>query len=500
MKNKYIAVITATLALLFALCLSAGAAGNQVLIGDINQDNRITTDDARRALQFATELKKPTAEQFDAADIDRDGQITIDDVRAIMLISAKVIEPQHHQYTDWVTVLNSTCKTEGKAVCHCTVCGEEKVKSLPKSAHNYSSATCTTAAICTVCGQTSGKALGHKFGTWVTTVKSTCMNEGKAVATCSVCGAQQTKTLPKSDHILKNATCASGAVCTVCGQTFGAALGHEYENGVCVRCGEGLKLDETGDYVYTNGKIIKFGANSAKVKSLLGTPTEKLKLDDYTVQVFAKDYTNLIIILLRSDKVSAIYTNSTDAVVNSDNERVTFSSAGRKKTIDDLTVTFYVDNFSKNINQKYALLAQYTDTSFTITATNSAAQEKISYYITNGCRAINGLPAYKYNDALANTAYNHSVDMAENDYTSHYDPSGKSPADRITADNISWFACGENIAAGYLDAFAVTDAWYNSIDHRDNILDTDFNYVGIGIVYVPDSKWLYYSTQNYIGI
>lgn len=44
-------------------------------------------------------------------------------------------------------------------------------------------------------------------------------------------------------------------------------------------------------------------------------------------------------------------------------------------------------------------------------------------------------------------------------------------------------AIGENIAKNFFSAQAVTQAWYKSKGHRDNLLDPNYKRIGIGCAY-----------------
>lgn len=55
--------------------------------------------------------------------------------------------------------------------------------------------------------------------------------------------------------------------------------------------------------------------------------------------------------------------------------------------------------------------------------------------------------------------------------------------------------CGENIAAGYADAKSVMNGWMNSEGHRANILNANYNYIGIGCVKYPSGAYGVYWTQ-----
>ena len=66
----------------------------------------------------------------------------------------------------------------------------------PVHTHDYSAATCTTAATCS-CGAENGSALGHSWS---------------------------------------ETTCTAAKKCSRCGKTDGEALGHAYSQGQCSRC------------------------------------------------------------------------------------------------------------------------------------------------------------------------------------------------------------------------------------------------------------------------
>ena len=111
-------------------------------------------------------------------------------------------------------------------------------------------ATCTEAGVstrtCTVCGAEETltvPALGHKFGEWTVTKAATCTETGVSTRTCTVCGeAKETKDIPALGHkfgewtVTKAATCTETGVstrtCTVCGEAKETkdipALGHKF--------------------------------------------------------------------------------------------------------------------------------------------------------------------------------------------------------------------------------------------------------------------------------
>jgi len=99
---------------------------------------------------------------------------------------------------------------------------------------------------------------------------------------------------------------------------------------------------------------------------------------------------------------------------------------------------------------------------------------------TCGSTAMPPVPSLAWNDQLASAAYNHSVEMATNNYFSHTDLKGLSAGDRITAAGYIWSSYGENIALGYTTEQAVMDGWLGSEGHCKNIMGKDFKDVGVG--------------------
>ena len=133
-----------------------------------------------------------------------------------------------HSYTSVVTT-EPTCTTTGLRTYTCSGCGDSYTEVIPALGHNYTSAvttepTCTTTGVrtytCSRCGDSYTEVIplaAHKY----TTVRENevapdCIHAGSydEVEKCSVCGnvkSRTTKTVP--------------------------ALGHDFVNGKCTRCG-----------------------------------------------------------------------------------------------------------------------------------------------------------------------------------------------------------------------------------------------------------------------
>lgn len=101
-----------------------------------------------------------------------------------------------------------------------------------------------------------------------------------------------------------------------------------------------------------------------------------------------------------------------------------------------------------------------------------------------------------YNANLRAAAYNHSKDMAVNNYFSHTGRDGSSPWDRMKAAGYTNYrAAGENIAAGQPTPEAVVDGWLKSPGHCANIMNPNFKELGVG--YFAGGSYGHYWTQDF---
>lgn len=316
----------------------------------------------------------------------------------------------------------------------------------------------------------------HLYTSWETVKEPTCTEEGITECICEICGDVFHGTLSITPHTLEN------GVCTVCGFT------------------------EQKPLVLYNGKSVCFGDTTATVKQNLGTPQDILSdtnLSDksITLYVYCEDYTDLGIFTFTDDKLTQFYSNSFETSVFHNEE--TYSLKDASPALNELevgavmTVTQYIDTHSESGEYVYSYLATVGNSYTFADHTDRKTNQKLNFHLTNGLRALNGQSALIYCPDVAEVAYNHSLDMATRDYFDHYTPEGLNPGDRITAAGIEWYGYGENIAAGYTDAYQVADGWYNSLGHRNNLLSENHTHMGVGIARREDSSYLYYSTQNF---
>ncbi|MFF0512309.1 CAP domain-containing protein [Streptomyces sp. NPDC004250] len=122
----------------------------------------------------------------------------------------------------------------------------------------------------------------------------------------------------------------------------------------------------------------------------------------------------------------------------------------------------------------------------------SAAEAQV-LKLVNDERAKVGCSPVAANSALRELAEGFSKAMATEGFFDHTDPGGATPWDRAAAAGISNLG-GENIARGQSDAQAVMDAWMDSPGHRANILNCDFQTLGVGVHFGSGGPWW---TQNF---
>jgi len=172
-----------------------------------------------------------------------------------------------------------------------------------------------------------------------------------------------------------------------------------------------------------------------------------------------------------------------------------------------------------------------------------SASETSVLDLVNLQRSHHGLTWLKANSKLQEAARLHSLDMGNNDYFSHTSQDGTTFDERVTAQGYQWSYVGENIAAGYFDAYTVmygtndltvlsdfdvnrgyggfaswnevgdnwTDSdwdawdtarnhhggWMGSSGHRHNILNSNYVDIGVGYAYVDGSHYRRYWTQDF---
>lgn len=401
--------------------------------GDIDNDNVYSTEDARLALVFAAGIEAPDHDEEAAADIDRDGYISTDDALEILRIACDLSVAPEHQYTDWYVTENSTCTKDGSAYSECFICGEQFNMVIPATGHYPIGQTCTESGECLFCGEV----------------------------------------LP--------------------------ATGHTFVDEVCKDCGYSTATPA----ITYNGKSIAFGATTATIETTLGKPQDILgdrsAIGTVKIYVYCTDYKNLGIFTFVDDSLTQFYSNnySTQVAVGKKSYSLNTATLTPCTTVGDIEITQHIDTLAENGAYVYSYLATVGESYSFADATDMSANEKLVFHITNGMRALHGEAPLTYCTVAAKAAQKHSLDMATRGYFDHHTPEGKDPGVRLNEEGIDWYGYAENIAAGHVDAYDITDGWYNSEGHRHGLLLYYLEKLGVGIVYNPYSYYKAYGTQNF---
>ena len=145
-----------------------------------------------------------------------------------------------HQLSVYVDAKAATCTDFGyNAVKKCAKCdrtygGDRIAKILGHK--KGTAATCTDAAVCSVCNESYGDPLGH--------------NPNREAADCvndKVCSRCKVVLEPKLGHTEGTAaTCTEAAVCATCGESYGDSLGHDLNEATCTTPASCSRCDYEG--------------------------------------------------------------------------------------------------------------------------------------------------------------------------------------------------------------------------------------------------------------
>lgn len=169
----------------------------------------------------------------------------------------------------WETLQQGNCTVETITKVYCSQCGRSSTTRYAPG-HDWDEGVVTKEATCTEageitytchrlitnmwCGQKKTEsipALGHAWDSGTVTKAATCTSDGVKTYTCSRCGGTKNEAIPATGHAWDNGTVTKAATCTEAGvKTFTcvrdgshtrtesiSALGHNYVNGACTRCG-----------------------------------------------------------------------------------------------------------------------------------------------------------------------------------------------------------------------------------------------------------------------
>lgn len=113
-------------------------------------------------------------------------------------------------------------------------------------------------------------------------------------------------------------------------------------------------------------------------------------------------------------------------------------------------------------------------------ATNVSSQEVIADI--NSQRTKNKVSTLKVDSQLSTAAGLKADDMFKKGYWAHNSPDGTQPWKWFEAAGYKYQLAGENLAKDFRTSNGVTAAWLDSETHRKNMLNPDFNNIGLAVV------------------
>ncbi len=101
--------------------------------------------------------------------------------------------------------------------------------------------------------------------------------------------------------------------------------------------------------------------------------------------------------------------------------------------------------------------------------------------LVNVERVKNGRSSLVENTEVSKVARIKSQDFINNNYFSHNSPTYGTPFEMLNSFGITFTSAAENIASGHKSAAEVMKSWLNSPGHKENILNSKYNQIGVGV-------------------
>ena len=185
---------------------------------------------------------------------------------AVVFVGCNNVEEPPKQTDEETTETEATTEAETKTESEAETEKEDKTETETEPEIDTKAPVETNDPGVSTDTEETAEAHVHAFGPWTVVSAATCTEDGTEVRTCD-CGEKEERPLAALRHAIetdpaKEPTCTEtglteGKHCSVCGEVFVAqeeipALGHDYVNGECTRCGEtlyskGLKFTSNGD-------------------------------------------------------------------------------------------------------------------------------------------------------------------------------------------------------------------------------------------------------------
>ncbi|MFA9559011.1 CAP domain-containing protein [Evansella sp. AB-rgal1] len=274
---------------------------------------------------------------------------------------------------------------------------------------------------------------------------------------------------------------------------------------------------------------IELGSSRADVEQITGRGPKRSTVNEYGVSwdTYHENYGNFIMVAYDEDDiVRGLYTNQ-DLIASSTKVRLgspmqlVQDQLGTPETVirystfnyqlasngeydvfylDNSYVTIFYDQHKNNTVTAIKVIDEELERNKVTLYSEASEQLQVGfeyqlYDVTNATRRNHGLPLLTWDDHVRETARKHSLDMAENQFFSHNNLQGQSPFERMKEDNIEFMTAAENLAYGQISSIFAHEGLMNSLGHRENILNKDLLYLGVGVAFNTESQPYY--TKKY---
>lgn len=175
-----------------------------------------------------------------------------------------------------------------------------------------------------------------------------------------------------------------------------------------------------------------------------------------------------------------------------------FQIIGKLKQDEKVEVIGKIDNFLLIITENNSVGMVRDDlVSKVFNISESEIDDKVNELLNliNNEREKNGLIKLQILPKLQEIAMTKAEDMVKSNYFSHESPNYGNPFDMMKNFGITYKSAGENIA-GNSSIEGAFNSWLSSENHKQNILSTAYNYIGIGIS--PSEKYGYIIVAMFI--
>ncbi|PLT33425.1 CAP domain-containing protein [Bacillus sp. V5-8f] len=273
---------------------------------------------------------------------------------------------------------------------------------------------------------------------------------------------------------------------------------------------------------------IGLGDTKAEVEKKTGAP-KRSSVNEYGVRwsTYHKNYQHFFMVAYdKNNKVAGLYTNqdliaSTKGIKRGTPKETVLSQLGEPLAkirkgmayyqfeedrdydvfrIDGTYTTIFYDKHQKNTVTSIQMISEDLENNKRdfYSPGSPALMEGFEYQLfdlTNATRVNHNLSILNWDSHVRETARKHSADMAKNQYFSHTNLEGESPFDRMEDDGVRFMTAGENLATGQFSSVFAHEGLMNSMGHRKNILQKDFELLGVGVAFDSNSRPYY--TENF---